>query len=170
MLELERTFLAKYLPENLAACKNKEIVDLYLPKEGVHPILRLRKNGDKFELTKKVLAAGNDASQRLESTIELTATEFATLSHLPGKTLRKRRYSYPYKNYVGDIDVFEDALKGLVVVEFEFSSLDEMRAFVPPEFCLADVTQKDFAAGGMLCGKRYRDIEQDLKRFGYKKL
>ena len=39
-----------------------------------------------------------------------------------------------------------------------------------PDFCLADVTQEVFIAGGMLCGKCYKDIEDDLARIGYKKL
>lgn len=40
----------------------------------------------------------------------------------------------------------------------------------PPDFCLVDVTQETFLAGGMLCGKRYADIEAGLDRFGYRKI
>ena len=39
-----------------------------------------------------------------------------------------------------------------------------------PDFCLADVTEEIFIAGGMLGGKKYKDIEIDLKKFNYKKL
>ena len=39
-----------------------------------------------------------------------------------------------------------------------------------PDFCLADVTQEKFIAGGMICGKSYEDIEKELKRFNYVKL
>lgn len=39
-----------------------------------------------------------------------------------------------------------------------------------PDFCLVDVTQEEFAAGGMLSGKKYQDIQNKLDQFGYKKL
>jgi hypothetical protein len=39
-----------------------------------------------------------------------------------------------------------------------------------PGFCLADVAQELFIAGGMLCGKTYTEIEGDLERFSYKRL
>ena len=36
-------------------------------------------------------------------------------------------------------------------------SIEEKDAFVAPDFCLVEVTQELFIAGGMLCGKRYAD-------------
>ena len=39
-----------------------------------------------------------------------------------------------------------------------------------PDFCLAEVTQETFFAGGIVCGKKYDDLEADLKRFHYQKL
>ena len=39
-----------------------------------------------------------------------------------------------------------------------------------PDFCLKEVTQELFIAGGMICGKSYEDIEENLKRFNYLKL
>ena len=39
-----------------------------------------------------------------------------------------------------------------------------------PDFCLADVTQEEFVAGGALCGKKYPDIEQKLAAFGYSRI
>ena len=59
---------------------------------------------------------------------------------------------------------------GLVLVDVEFDSKGEKDVFVMPEFCLAEVTQESFIAGGMICGKSYDDIESKLSKFGYKKL
>ncbi len=42
--------------------------------------------------------------------------------------------------------------------------------FVIPDFCLIEVTQEEFLAGGKVCGKTYEDIELELKRFKYIKL
>ena len=61
-------------------------------------------------------------------------------------------------------------LKGLVVIDFEFETIEEKDAFKMPEFCLVDITQEVFIAGGMVCGKKYEDIENELKRFNYNKL
>ena len=37
-------------------------------------------------------------------------------------------------------------------------------------FALADVTQEEFIAGGMLAGKTYNNISSELKRFNYRRL
>ncbi len=56
------------------------------------------------------------------------------------------------------------------MVDFEFKNLKEKDAFTMPDFCLAEVTQEEFTAGGMLCGKDFADIEENLEKFNYKKL
>ena len=170
MIELERTYLAKYLPQGLSNCKSKEIIDIYIPKSSVHPTLRIRKNGSKYEITKKEPVKGNDSSHQREQTIILTESEFIELTHLEGKKVHKVRYCYDYNGRTAEIDVFQGPLKGLVVVDFEFEKIGEKNSFEMPDFCLADVTQEKFIAGGMLCGKSYEDIEDDLKRFNYSEL
>ena len=84
--------------------------------------------------------------------------------------MRKIRHYYEYKGRTAEIDIFQEYLQGLVLVDFEFDNVSEKDAFNMPEFCLADVTQEEFLAGGMLCGKTYADIEPFLKKFNYKKL
>lgn len=170
MLEIEKTYLAKSIPEGLAACAHKELLDVYVPRESAHAHLRIRKNGDRHEITKKTPINPNDASQLKEETIVLTADEFNALASVPGKRIRKIRYLYPYQGMTAEVDVFQDSLAGLVVVDFEFDSPEAQRAFVMPEFCLADITQEDFIAGGVLCGKKYQDIQAELERFNYKPL
>ncbi len=171
MIELEKTYLAKKLPKDLKSCKFKEIIDVYIPKSSEHPKLRLRKNGDRFELTKKEPVDKGDASHQKEQTIILTKTEFNTLNRqLKGKRVRKIRYFYNYDGRTAEFDIFQDDLAGLVVVDFEFSTIDEKDSFQIPNFCLADITQEVFIAGGMICGKSYKDIEHNLAKFKYRKL
>lgn len=167
-IELEKTYLAKYLPKGVAHSPSREIIDLYFPKEATHPHLRLRRSGNAYELTKKEPLAGTDSSRQLEQTITLTEEEYETLARLPGKRTEKLRYYYPYKNYAAEITIFRGALTGLVLIDFEFSSVAEMERFEMPDFCLAEVTQEDFVAGGMLAGQRYQDIEQHISRYHYK--
>src|SRR3989339_413577 len=140
MIEFERTFLAKYLPEDLSKSMSKEIIDIYIPRISIHPTLRIRRIGSKFEITKKYLL-NNDKSQQRELTIPLTEDEFDDLK-LIGKRVRKLRFYYPLNGKFAEIDVFQDMLKGLILVEFEFNSEKEMKNFEIPDFCLAEVTSE----------------------------
>lgn len=170
VIELERTFLAKEIPDGLKNCKFKEVIDIYIPKSSEHPKLRIRKNGNKYEATKKEPVDEADKTVLREQTIGLTEAEFETLRKLEGKVVHKIRYDYDYKSNTAEVDVFQGALKGLVVVDFEFDNEDEKNKFEMPEFCLIDIKNEVFIAGGMICGKSYEDVEKELNRFGYKKL
>jgi CYTH domain-containing protein len=169
-IELERTFLLKEIPQDLKNCKFVEIIDVYIPKTVEHPILRIRKKGNNFEMTKKSPVVGDDASKQSEQTISLSEKEFSELSKLEGKKLRKNRYYYPINNMVAEIDFYLDDLEGLALVDFEFNSTEEKTNFVMPNFCLVDVTQEKIAAGGMLAGMKYSDIKPSLDKYNYKKI
>lgn len=84
--------------------------------------------------------------------------------------MAKTRYYYERDGISYEIDVFKEDLSGLVLVDVEFPSVEDKASFKMPDFCLAEVTQEDFIAGGMLCGKKYQDIKEKLDNFGYKKL
>lgn len=169
-IELEKTYLAKYVPGGAWECESKEIIDVYFPKIVEHPILRLRKRGEKYEMTKKQPVDGNDSSRQHEHTIELSEEEFAALAKADGKRVAKRRYYFPHDGRTLEIDVFFENLSGLVVVDAEFETVEEMASFIMPDFCLVDVTQDALVAGGMLAGKSYAQIEDGLKRYGYGKI
>jgi len=132
-VELERTFLIKELPKNLKECKSIEVLDIYIPQSVPHPILRIRKKGNVFEMTKKA-PVENDSSEQSEQTISLSEQEFSELSNLQGKRLRKIRYYYPFNNKTAEIDVFLDDLAGLALVDFEFNSIGDKTNFVIPDF------------------------------------
>jgi CYTH domain-containing protein len=170
MIELERTYLAKRLPDGLLSCPSREMFDVYLPVSSRHPVLRIRKNGDTLEITKKEPVVDGDASKQEEQTIRLSEEEFAALSGLEGKRIRKTRFLYGFGGRSAEVDVFRDVLDGLVLVDFEFETEEEKNEFPMPEFCLAEVTQEEFLAGGMLCGKTYDDISENLSRFGYERI
>ena len=71
---------------------------------------------------------------------------------------------------MAEIDVFQGESKGLILVDFEFDTNEEKNSFTIPDFCLTEITHEEFIAGGMICGKSYEDIEENLNRFNYKKL
>jgi len=117
MLELELTFLLQsFLPAfveqvqtgNYQNIKSKkEILDCYFPRSLDHPRIRLRKNGETFELTKKLALSTTDASIQEEQTLVLTAEEYQFFAQLEGKKIHKTRYRYEYlPGEFAEIDVF----------------------------------------------------------------
>lgn len=170
MEEFERTYLLKELPSGFEGTRSEEMLDIYIPSSAKHPVLRIRKAGEKYEITKKEPLKSGDASHQIEITIPLTKAEYAELGRLSGKRVQKTRFTYQENKVRYEIDVFRGDLEGLVLVDVEFSSLEEEDAFVSPAWCLAEVTQEKFLAGGMVCGKKYSDIEIELQRFNYKRL
>ena len=169
-IELELTFLAKELPKGVKTAKPTRIVDIYVPDTPKHSHLRLRQKGDKYEMTKKMPITEGDASEQIEQTIPLTKDEFVALSNCSKKRVAKDRYKVKIEGKMAEIDVFMDELKGLVLMDFEFNTIDEKTAFKMPSVALADVTQEDFIAGGLLAGKTYSDIAPELERFNYRRV
>ncbi|MFH1751936.1 MAG: hypothetical protein ABH821_03295 [archaeon] len=172
-IELERSFLAKRIPSELENCKNyvkKEIIDLYLPKAFPHPTIRIRKQGNNYIITKKVPLDFKNFTKFEEQSIKIEEKEFNELLGLEAKKVEKERHYFDYKSHVAEVDVFKGDLEGLVVIEFEFKTIESMNSFEMPDFCLADVSKEEFIAGGFLCGKKYSDIEKNLEKFGYIKL
>lgn len=170
MLELEKTYLAKSLPEGLEKSQSMEIIDIYIPKDSEHCKLRMRKKWSKYTMTKKAPIDASDVSVQMENNIELEENEFDALSKIEGKRVRKIRYNYLYDWKICEIDVFQDLLEWLVLVDVEFESEIEKNSFVMPDFCLADVTQDDFIAWGVLAGKCYDDLIERLWKYCYEKI
>ena len=169
-LELELTFLAKEIPEGIKDVVPTRITDVYIPDTAKHSHLRLRKRGNLYEITKKTPVKDGDASEQIEQTIPLTKDEFEALISCSQKRVSKDRYNITIEGHNAEVDVFQDQLKGLVLIDFEFKTISEKSAFKTPSIALADVTQENFTAGGVLAGKSYQDIEPELARFNYQKL
>ena len=170
-IELELTFLAKRIPSEIESVTPTRIVDIYIPDTSEHSHLRLRQKGDKYELTKKTPIQDGDASAQLEQTINLSKLEFEAIAVISQKRVVKDRYRVMLGNREAEVDVFRDELQGLVVIDFEFATPAEKARFVAPaDVVLADITQEDFIAGGLLAGKSYADIEPELARFKYQRL
>lgn len=168
--EYEVGYLARTIPEGLAACKYTVIEDIYFSARSPHPKLRIRRKDDFYELTKKTQIDPNDAGQQREENVTLTPEEYQALAQGDGSKVSKLRYYLPYQGRIAEVDVFQGDLEGLVVVEVEFDTIGEKAVFTMPAFCLAEVTQEEGIAGGVLAGKSYEDISEVLARYKYKPL
>jgi CYTH domain-containing protein len=169
-IELEKTYLLRALPAALASLRPVVIHDVYVPEEANHASLRLRHRGDKYEITKKVPVSGNDSSKQFEHTIVLNQDEFEALAAVSKKDILKRRYSLEIAGRTAEIDVFDGALSGLAVIDFEFDSEEEMNTFEMPPEALADVTQDETIAAGFLAGKTIDEILPRLEKYKYVKV
>jgi len=162
MLEIEKTFLLNEIPGNLSSYKSEQIKQGYLSSPPSP--LRIRKKGNKFELTKKLPTKEGDYSSAEEINIPLTEYEFNKLWPLTERSLEKIRYYVPLdNNLMAELDVFQENLKGLAFVEVEFLSEEQMKSFQSPKWFGKDVTQEDFSSNSFLAGKSFSEIEPYLK-------
>ena len=153
-VERERRFLVPALPD-VEPTADRHITDLYLDGtrlrlrlsvgvvEGAHETVR--------KLTQKIPAPPGSPPgvQGWITNTYLSESEYARLAALPGRWLRKRRWSIAPMG----VDVFEGSLAGLVLAEAEFGSDGEMAAFVPPAWCGREVTAEPEFTGGWLAGR-----------------
>jgi len=123
--EIERKFLVTgdyKLPLGVEK-KTIDQVDISLD-----PVVRLRKDGWKYELTIK----GKGHISKTEVEKELTKKEFDALWVLTeGKRLEKNRFLVPFGDYTIEFDVFKGHLEDLVMFEVEFKTLEEADNFNP---------------------------------------
>ena len=133
-MEIERKYLIKTLPENLEQYPLRVLEQGYL---CTTPVVRIRKDNDKYELTYK----SGGLMARQEYNLPLTADAYEHLRlKIDGRIISKKRYMLPLREYTIELDIFEGDLAPLMLAEVEFSSIEEANAFEPPEWFGEDVT------------------------------
>ena len=135
--EIERKFLVRKLPEDLASYPSTEISQGYLVSMDDGLQVRLRKKNEHYSLTYK-RGFGN---VREERELALTAEQFATLwPATEGKRLTKTRYEIACGDNLVEIDLYGGRHEGLVVAEVEFDDEQAALDFEPPDWLGEDVT------------------------------
>jgi CYTH domain-containing protein len=137
--EIERKFLVTRPPDELDAYPSEELRQGYLAVSPDGVEVRIRKQGDRATLTVKSSGGLN----RLEETIDIDERRFLALWPLTqGRRIHKTRYELPAAaGLVIELDVYAGELQGLMTAEVEFPSEAESRAFTPPGFLGAEVTE-----------------------------
>ena len=134
--EIERKFCVQKMPD-LTARTGIEISQGYISVGENGPEVRLRRKGERFYQTVKI----GEGVQRTEVEVELSRAQFDTLWLLTaGRRLEKVRYEIPEGVWTIELDVYRGHLKGLVVAEVEFETIDESSRFVPPPWFGREVT------------------------------
>ena len=133
-MEIERKYLVKTLPENLESYPCRFLEQGYLCTE---PVVRVRQDNDKYELTYK----SKGLMIREEHNLPLTKESYEHLkTKADGRIITKKRYMIPYESYMIELDVFEGDLDWLILAEVEFESEEEANSFIAPEWFSEDVT------------------------------
>lgn len=134
-MEIERKYLVSEIPEHLESYPCRHLEQGYL---NTSPVVRIRKDNDKYELTYK----SKGYMARMEYNLPLTKEAYEhLLTKIDGRLIQKRRYMIPVSSELtAELDIFEGELAPLVLVEVEFSSEEEANTFTAPEWFGEDVT------------------------------
>ena len=137
-VEIERKFLVAELPPELAAHPGQRIEQGYLAiaPDGVE--VRVRRRAGRATLTVK----SGPGQVRTEEEMALDERRFDALWQLTeGRRISKTRHEIPLADgAVAEIDVYDGALDGLLIVEIEFGSLETSERFAPPPWVGRELT------------------------------
>ena len=132
--EIERKYLVKQVPENLASYPFHEIEQGYLCTE---PVVRIRRQDEEYYLTYK----SKGLMIREEYNLPLTEDAYFHLREkIDGRLISKRRYLIPLDPYTIELDVFYSPKDDLILAEVEFPSEEDALTFTPPDWFGEDVT------------------------------
>ena len=137
MIEIERKFLVKAYDYRKEAHRKTKIIQGYLTKDPKRTV-RVRIREDQGFLTIKGMSSENGLS-RFEWEKEISLNEAQELITLCLPTvIEKTRYEVTYKGVLFEVDEFEGTHGGLVLVEVELNSTEDI--FEIPKWVDKEVT------------------------------
>ena len=137
-MEIEKKFIPATLPKDFDKFEYKhlELEQAYL---NTSPVVRIRKEDDSYYLTYK----GGGMMAREEYNLPLNKKSYYhLLEKADGNVISKTRYIIPINDgkLTAELDVFHGKFQGLLLVEVEFSSVEEADAFQKPDWFGDEVT------------------------------
>ncbi len=142
-MEIERKWLVdpEKIPYDLSQLPSRHIEQAYV---SFQPSVRVRNvnSGEKYILTiKRPTQYGGIASEESETAIDEKTYRFL-MSNTAGYVIRKTRYIHTLPSGLRqEIDIFEQALKGLAYLEIEFPALEDAQCYVSPDWVECEVTE-----------------------------
>lgn len=134
-MEIERKYLVKQIPANLQSYPCRIMEQGYL---STAPVIRIRKDNDKYELTYK--SKGLMVREEYNLPLDKNAYEHL-IQKIDGRLIKKRRYMIPLTSELTvELDVFEGDLAPLILAEVEFPNETCALNFTPPDWFGEDVT------------------------------
>ncbi len=166
MLEVERKYKLKYLPDLLDNYEREDIEQAYL-NFGSKPEVRIRMiNGiDCFLYCKSKKDNANGFQVCEEYEIPLSKDAYTHLMmKIDGRVLRKRRYIIPLAQELKvELDLFEDFFDGVCIAEIEFPNEEIANTFKLPDWIGENISDDERIANGFMAVKakkisEYKDL------------
>lgn len=134
-MEIERKYLIHTLPDHLEQYPKRELEQGYL---CTAPVVRIRKDNERYELTYK----SKGLMVREEHNLPLTEEAYTHLkTKIDGRLISKTRYLIPLgEPLTVELDVFHGDLAPLLLAEVEFPDEESANRFTPPDWFGEDVT------------------------------
>ena len=134
-MEIERKYLVAELPGQLESYPCRILEQGYL---NTNPVVRIRRDNDKYELTYK--SAGLMSRQEYNLPLDQKSYEHL-LTKIDGRLIKKKRYMIPLSSdLTAELDIFDGELAPLMLVEVEFPTEDDANSFTAPGWFGDDVT------------------------------
>ncbi len=150
-LEIERKFLIREAPADLAMYPSNEIEQGYIVMSGETEV-RVRRKGAQYFLTVKK----GHGLVRQETEILIEQSQFLPLWQLTeGQRVQKVRYEIPYLTHIIEVDVYRERLAPLITADVEFPTLEASNTFTPPAWLgkeisgMAAFANKNLAVQGL---------------------
>jgi adenylate cyclase len=138
--EIERKFIIKSIPFPLDKYPYEDISQGYLAASADGGEVRVRQKGDHYFLTVKK----GSGLERQETEIAISQTQFQELYQATAHDhVEKKRFIIQDEDRVIELDIFEGKLKGLMVAEVEFKSINDSRAYRAPSWFGMEVTEDE---------------------------
>lgn len=159
-MEIERKFLVKQLPDDLEYYEARKIEQAYL---CTNPVVRIRKKDDDYILTYK----SSGMLERIEEEMPLTKESYEHLREkADGNIITKVRYLIPEESGLTiELDCFLGTFEGFVLAEVEFESVEQAKAYIPPEWFLKDVTYDKNCHNSNLSQMTKEQVEKFLEEY-----
>ncbi|MCM1081884.1 MAG: CYTH domain-containing protein [Clostridium sp.] len=142
-MEIEKKYLIKNIPDNLATYSHYDIEQAYICSS---PAIRVRKKSifsdGNGSCTYILTVKGKGLIKREEFELTLEKNEYeALLNKTEGNIITKCRYLIPLTEGLSlELDIFGGKFKGLVMGEIEFPDEDSAKKYNPPAFIGREVT------------------------------
>ena len=148
--EIERKFTIKYLPKEVETIK--KITQKHIFRDMVCSI-RVRESIDLFTkekvYTHTIKARGENLKKYsiIELEKEISEADYNRLQCFKGsKIIEKYRCIIPlYDDLKAEVDVFDGWMRGLVIAEVEFKSVEQAEAFKMPQWFEKNVPHQEFS-------------------------
>ena len=147
-MEIERKYLIKKLPEDLAQYAHGDGTGVSLHRAGGSG--EKRRGG----LCADLQVQRSDGAGRIY--LQLTKESYEhLLGKADGTVITKTRYRIPEKNGLTiELDVFHGRYEGLLLAEVEFATEEEANSYCPPDWFGEDVTMSSAYHNSTLSQKK----------------